>query len=129
MRKLCLYFSLGFLVAMIAPLAKAQSTGPCVYLNTVSTRCVCGGGTIYVTYHTCGVENLELHCYQVGWVYCCQNPVIKYADSTLGDPCNGPKLPTALKGLPQGQQVYMRNCRGLYVASRVERSQPIATGD
>jgi hypothetical protein len=122
MHKLCLYFSLGFLAAMIGPLAKAQTTGPCVVLEDSTAHCQCNGFPQTVLVKQCGILRDLNHCYQFGYVVCCSNPLIQFPTYVLGDPCTGPKLPTALKGLPEGQQVYMRNCRGLYVASRVQGS-------
>jgi hypothetical protein len=116
MRKPYFFLGLGFLALIIAPLIKAQSSGLCIVTYSTSASCRCGGVSHSVPVTTCGIETSKTHCYSGGSVQCCAYPLIRFETYSSGDPCGGPKIPVALQGLGEGQVVYMRNCRGLYVA-------------
>ena len=128
MRKLYLYVGLGLAIMTIAPSTKAQDTGPCDELVSENAPCTCNGihNTVFV--QNCGNPS-DFHCSPSIRVACCLNPLITFLTHTEGNACNGPRVLSALKGLPEGQQVYIRNCKGLYIAVLVHHSEATASGD
>lgn len=129
MRKLLFYVNMGLLILLSTPIAKAQQdTGPCAEVVNTQQMCICNGIHNTVLLQGCGGVS-DQHCSPSATVVCCLNPLITFQTRTQGNLCRGPEGPTALKGLPEGQQVYVRNCNGLYIASLVHHSKATASGD
>jgi hypothetical protein len=129
MRKLLFYVNIGLLILLSTPIAKAQQdTGPCAEVENRDESCICNGFHNTVFIQGCGGA-FDQHCSPSITVICCLNPRITFQTHTQGNDCSGPRTPIALKGLPEGQQVYVRNCNGLYIASLVHHSKAAASGD
>jgi hypothetical protein len=110
------------------PIAKAQDTALALWSRITNGNCTCNGIHDSVPIHGCGAES-DQHCSPSGSVICCLNPLISFQDHSLGNFCSGPRTPIALNGLPEGQQVYVRNCHGPFIAILVHHSRAAASGD
>jgi len=128
--KRLLILSAAISLWLMAPTAKAQG-GACVALNNSSAGCSCNGRFVTVTIKICSTLHDLNRCNDTcDLVTCCSTaPTVRFVSACQDASCNGPKLPVALKGVPDCQQLYLRNCRGQYVASRNIGSRAQSGGD
>ena len=123
MRKLYLC-GLVFLTMAITPVMKAQDTGPCSEVTLQDRTCDCDGFKNTVIIQACDGA-YDQHCSPSYTQICCLTPRITFPTNTQGNDCSGPRIAAALNGLPEGQEVYVRNCNGLYIAVLVHHSKAV----